>query len=101
MSDDLNKRIAEAQDKLEAQKRPRNGSDGKGWSTGYRMASDFVAAIIVGAVLGWGIDALFGTMPWGLIVCLSLGFSAGVRMIMRTANEQANAPAAENEDDNA
>lgn len=101
MSDDLNKRIAEAQDKLEAQKRPRSGSDGKGWSIGYRMASDFVAAVIVGAVLGWGIDALFGTMPWGLIVCLTLGFIAGVRMIVRTANEKAGTPAEENEDDKA
>ena len=101
MSDDLNKRIAEAQQKLDAQKRPAGRPDGKGWSLGFRMASDFVAATIVGAILGWGIDALFGTAPWGLIVCLFLGFIAGIRMIMRAANEKAVEAAGENKDEDA
>ena len=101
MSDDLNKRIAEAQEKLDAQKRPAGRPDGKGMGLGFRMASDFVAAIVVGAVLGWGIDALFGVAPWGLIGCLLLGFTAGVRMIMRAANESAAQAVEENKDEDA
>lgn len=101
MSDDLNKRIADAQEKLDAQKRPRGRPDGKGMGLGFRMASDFIAAIIVGAILGWGIDALFGVAPWGLIVCLLFGFIAGVRMIVRAANEKAAEPAGENKDEDA
>jgi ATP synthase protein I len=87
MGDDLNDRIAKAQAELDAQKRPSLRSTGKGAGLGLRMASDFVAAILVGAAVGWGVDALFGWSPWGLIVCLVLGFIAGVRMIVRAANE--------------
>lgn len=86
MSDDLDKRIAEAQAKLEAQK-PKSGlSSGKGMGLGMRMAADFVAAVLVGLVLGWGVDAVFHISPWGLIVCLLLGFITGVRNVVRQAN---------------
>lgn len=87
MGDDLNARIAKAQAELEAQTRPAVRRTGKGLGLGLRMASDFVAAVIVGALLGWGVDALFGWTPWGLIVCLVLGFITGVRLIVRAAGE--------------
>lgn len=92
MGDDLNDRIAKAQAELEAQKRPSKRSEtGPGMGLGFRMAADFVAAVIVGAVLGWGFDALLGTSPWALIVCLLLGFVAGVWNVMRVA-QAANKP---------
>ena len=36
-------------------------------------------------ILGWLVDRLFGTSPWGLIVCLILGFCAGMLNLMRAA----------------
>ncbi len=95
MGDDLNDRIAKAQAELDAQARPSKSSvDGPGMSLGFRMAADFVAAILVGALLGWGFDALLRTSPWGLIVCLMLGFVTGVWNVVRTAqaSNKANAP---------
>ena len=95
MGDDLNERIAKAQAELKAQKRPATTEPmGKGMSLGFRMAADFVAAVIVGAVLGFGIDALLHSTPWALIVCLLLGFIAGVWNMVRAAREanKANAP---------
>jgi len=50
-----------------------------------RLASDFVAGVIVGAALGWGFDQLFDTSPWGLVVFVLLGFSAGLVTVMRSA----------------
>jgi ATP synthase protein I len=93
--DDLNKRIAKAQAELDAQARPsKNAMNGPGMGLGFRMAADFVAAILVGAVLGWGIDAIFGTTPWGLIAFLMLGFITGVWNVVRTAQaaNKASAP---------
>lgn len=52
-----------------------------------RVGSDFIAGIIVGGLLGWGIDRSFGTTPWGLIICLTLGFVAGTNLAIRSANE--------------
>jgi ATP synthase protein I len=87
MGDDLNNRIAKAQAELDAQQRPSGNTTGKGAGLGLRMASDFTAAVIVGAILGWGIDALFHTSPWGLIACLLLGFVTGVRNVVRAATQ--------------
>jgi ATP synthase protein I len=90
--DDLNERIARAQAQIDARERPPETSKGKGMGLGFRMASDFAAAVIVGVVLGLGIDALFKVSPWGLIVCLLLGFVAGVRNVVATAMKANQAP---------
>ncbi len=52
-----------------------------------RLGSDFFAGIVVGGLLGWGIDRIFGTSPWGLIICLGLGFVTGTRLAIRSAKE--------------
>ena len=92
MGDDLNDRIAKAQAELNAQAGPsKNAISGPGMGLGFRMAADFVAAILVGALLGWGFDALLHSSPWGLIVCLLLGFITGVWNVVRTANSASKA----------
>ena len=59
----------------------------------FRMASEFVAAVIVATALGMALDAIFGTRPILMIVLLLLGFAAGVVNVTRAAAEMnANAP---------
>lgn len=60
-------------------------SDVAGLALALRLGSEFVAAVIVGGGLGWGVDRLAGTTPWALIVFLMLGFAAGVLNVMRSA----------------
>jgi len=45
---------------------------------GFRLSSELVAGVLVGAVIGWGIDRLLSTSPFGLIVFFLLGFVAGI-----------------------
>ena len=52
---------------------------------GFRLSSELVAGVLVGAGLGWGIDRLLSTSPFGLIVFLLLGFAAGVVNVVRSA----------------
>jgi len=47
----------------------------RGLGRAYRLAAEFVAAILVGLGLGWGADTLFGTTPFGMIILLLLGFA--------------------------
>src|SRR5664279_817521 len=54
-------------------------------AVGLRLSSELVAGVLVGAGLGWGFDRLLSTSPWGLIVFLLLGFTAGVINVMRAA----------------
>ena len=54
-------------------------------AVGLRLSSELVAGVLVGALLGWGFDRFLSTSPWGLIVFLLLGFTAGVMNVMRSA----------------
>jgi ATP synthase protein I len=56
-----------------------------GYAKGFRLSSELVAGVLVGAGLGWLIDRWFGTSPWGLMILLLLGFAAGVLNVMRSA----------------
>jgi len=60
-------------------------SDSSALARGIRLSTEFVAGIVVGAGLGWLIDRLAGTTPWGMIVFLLLGFAAGVLNLIRAA----------------
>ena len=53
----------------------------------WRMTFELVVGGMVGAAMGWGLDALFGTLPLFLIVFILLGLAAGIRTVMRSAEE--------------
>lgn len=61
------------------------GGDAVGFGQALKLSSEFVAGIAVGAGLGWLIDRLAGTSPWGLVIFLLLGFVAGVLNVLRSA----------------
>ena len=56
-------------------------------SLAWRMVVELVVSVMVGAAMGWGLDWLFGTLPAFLIVMSLFGFAAGVRMMLRAAEE--------------
>ncbi len=62
-----------------------------GYGQAMKLSSEFIAGIAVGAGLGWVIDRLAGTSPWGLIVFLLLGFGAGILNVLRSAGKVAEA----------
>lgn len=49
------------------------------------MSAEFVAGVIAGGIVGWLLDRLVGSSPWGLIVCLILGFCAGMLNLLRAS----------------
>src|SRR4051794_41737587 len=44
---------------------------------GFRLSSELVAGVAVGAGVGWGFERLLSTSPFGFIVFLLLCFGAG------------------------
>ncbi len=75
---------SERREQTEAERKPPSGATG--YAAGFRLASEFVAGVLVGAALGWGLDRFAGTSPWGLIGFLLLGFAAGVLNAIRVAS---------------
>jgi ATP synthase protein I len=62
-----------------------SGSDPSAIARGFRLSTELVAGVIVGALIGWLLDKWLGISPWGMIVFLLLGFAAGVLNVMRAA----------------
>jgi len=60
-------------------------SDASALGQGFRLSAEFVAGVVAGGIVGYIVDQLAGTSPWGLIVCLILGFFAGMLNLMRAA----------------
>jgi ATP synthase protein I len=85
-------RISDLEDRLgKVRSRRDNGahghadtaSRGRGMAQGLRMAADLVAAVIVGSVIGWGLDWLLGSRPWLFLLFFLLGFAAGILSVVR------------------
>ena len=64
---------------------PRLAADSSAFARGFRLSTEMVAGVLVGAGIGWLLDRWLGISPWGLIVFLLLGFAAGVLNVMRAA----------------
>lgn len=87
----LNHRLSEIRDsrKIRTDQPGTEGGDGaaraSAMARGFRLSSELIAGVVVGAAIGWGIDHLLSTSPWGLIVFVLLGFTAGVVNVVRSA----------------
>ncbi|MCK0207208.1 AtpZ/AtpI family protein [Starkeya koreensis] len=87
--------LGSALDKVQAERRAEEKaskvvdrtSSSAGMTLAFRLGSEFVAGVLVGAGLGWGLDRLLGIAPWGMIVFMLLGFGAGIVNMMRAAGE--------------
>lgn len=83
---ELEARIARAKGREPAPKTEEHYSQA---SIAWRMVTELVAGIGIGFVLGLGLDALLGTRPWLMVVFLFFGLAAGIKTMLRTANEVA------------
>jgi ATP synthase protein I len=62
-----------------------SAADPSAIARGFRLSSELVAGVLVGAAIGWALDHWLGISPWGMIVFVLLGFAAGVLNVMRSA----------------
>ena len=53
----------------------------------WRMVIELVAGLGIGFGIGYGIDVWLGTMPIFLVLFIFLGLAAGVRTMLRSAQE--------------
>jgi ATP synthase protein I len=86
------KRLGERLDHVQQGRLSESNSEQRGTTAdpsaiarGFRLSTELVAGVLVGAAIGWLLDRWLGSSPWGLIVFLLLGFAAGVLNVMRAA----------------
>jgi len=89
----LSARLRSLGERLDRQKGPSpqaeaqssSKSDPSALARGFRLSTELVAGVLVGAFIGWALDKWLGTSPWGMMVFLLLGFAAGVVNVVRVA----------------
>ncbi|GAA0537780.1 ATP synthase protein I [Rhizomicrobium palustre] len=63
------------------------------YSIAFRLGTELVSAVVVGAGIGWGMDwafenwAHFHTRPAFMVVMFFLGAAAGIRNVYRTSQQ--------------
>jgi ATP synthase protein I len=87
-----NRIAAEKQERVDAAKPSGSFQGASDYSKGYKLASEFVGGVLVGGLIGYGIDYVAGTLPLFLIVFLLLGFGAGILNMSRAANRSQPTP---------
>lgn len=94
MPDDL-KRLSERIEKFkqkEADARKEQKESGFAYAskTGFRVGTELLSGVLVGAAAGYFLDIFFGTKPVLLIVFLFLGGAAGILNVYRFAKSEEN-----------
>jgi len=83
-------------DRLRVKPAPERSNTVKGFSQGevaWRMVIELVTGMLLGMGIGYGLDVLFGTLPIFLIILSLLGFAAGVKTMLGSARQMAQAAA--------
>lgn len=83
--DALDKALAGHKAKADAEQAEQQRKSQTSYAQAFRLSSEFIAGIVAGGGIGFLLDMLAGTSPWGLIVFLLLGFGAGVFNVLRSA----------------
>lgn len=53
----------------------------------WRMVVELVVGLVIGFGIGFGLDHVFGTIPIFLLLFTLLGLAAGIKTMMRSAQE--------------
>jgi ATP synthase protein I len=54
-----------------------------------RLGVELVAAMVIAVVIGWGLDRLFHTKPWLMVLMVPVGMVAGLRNLIRAVGPKA------------
>lgn len=91
-ADDHAARMSALEDKIAALKggeehRPHQDEHYSQAQMAWRMVLELVTGLGIGFGIGYGLDQLFGSTPWLMIIFIFVGLAAGVKTMMRSAEE--------------
>ena len=84
--DALEAKLRAARARHEPDTQGTEATDGTLLGMAWRLSTELLASVLVGFLLGYGLDYLFGSAPWGMLVGLGLGIAAGFMSVFRTAS---------------
>ena len=55
--------------------------------TAFKLSTELVATVAVGAIIGFIFDKTFGTTPWFILIFFFVGVVAGITNVIRSAKK--------------
>ena len=78
-------RLQIAKDKLLKKDLRQNNSNSTSIGAAFKLSTELVSAVAVGAIIGFILDNTFGTKPWLIIIFFFIGVVAGIINVIRSA----------------
>jgi len=82
---DFKTRLKIAKSKLKNTSNVDKEKRGMFMGNAFKLSTEFVAAVVVGTIIGFILDSWFGTKPWLIIIFFFLGSAAGMLNIIKVA----------------
>ena len=83
----LDERLKRA-DRVEGERRPKPiDSSTVIRNTGMRVAQSLIGMPLGGAIIGWLLDRMFGTLPWIMLGLMFIGFAGAVLDVMKNEGQ--------------
>ena len=78
-------RLEIAKKKISDKKPKSNNNKSSLLGMAFKMSTELVAAVLVGAIIGFIFDNWFGTTPWLILTFFFVGVVAGILNVIRSA----------------
>ena len=85
--DQFKTRLQIAKDKLSKKNLEENNQNSSSIGAAFKLSTELVAAVAVGAIIGFILDNTFGTKPWLIIIFFFIGVVAGIINVIRSAKK--------------
>ena len=84
---DFKTRLKIAKAKIRNKSISNNETRGSFIGHAFKLGTEFVAAVVVGTIIGFFLDRTFDTKPWLILIFFFLGSAAGMLNIIKTAKK--------------
>ena len=83
--DQFKTRLEIAKKKILKKSKVSNQSSSSKLGMAFKMSTEMVAAVFVGAIIGFILDNWFGTKPWLILIFFLAGVIAGIMNVIKSA----------------
>ena len=85
--DQFKTRLEIAKKRISEKNQDKKNENPSSIGTAFKLSTELVAAVAVGAIIGFIFDKTFGTTPWFILIFFFVGVFAGITNVIRSAKK--------------
>ena len=85
--DQFKTRLEIAKKRISEKNQDKKNENPSSIGTAFKLSTELLAAVAVGAIIGFIFDKTFGTTPWFILIFFFVGVVAGITNVIRSAKK--------------